>query len=165
MDKLQELVKEGKLSENLMKDKEFVEGAKEIFKSENVEVSDEKLKQLIKEIENKLKTNELMSDEELENVSGGINAKSTAVMYASMFACSALGGVLGAGIVSGIAGGISVAATGADIKKTMKDPNSPTSKAMSGGGIVGGASGAAGGLVLGYKLGKYICDKCGLEKN
>lgn len=72
MEKMQELVVKGKLSETLMADKEFVDGAKEIFKSENIEMDDKKLAQLMNEIEGQLKKGNVLDDEELSNVAGGI---------------------------------------------------------------------------------------------
>ncbi len=176
MDKLQELVKEGKLSENLMKDKEFVEGAKEIFKSENVEIDEEKLKQLIKEIESKLKTSEIISDEGLENISGGVTkyTKRVLVKVASTVLGSALGLSAGVAVGTGIGAamgaglGAAVEVDNEQKEKKLKDKEKKLKDIVRVSGSMGGLAagetiGMASGAILGYKLGNSICRSLDLE--
>ena len=75
MNKFQEVLKDGKLSQTLMADKDFVSKAEEMFKSKNVDMSEEKLKQLMSEIEAQLEKGGVLDDKELEQVSGGVSKK------------------------------------------------------------------------------------------
>jgi lipid-binding SYLF domain-containing protein len=101
MEKIQELVKENKLSQTLMADKDFVSKAEEIFKSQNIDIDDKKLKQLTEQIESGLKKSTVLDDKDLEEVSGGVIKKSTArdvVGVVTNLTTMAVGGLLGGAI-------------------------------------------------------------------
>lgn len=168
MQKIQELVKEGKLAKNLMVDKEFVDGAKEIFKSEKIEMDDEKLKQLMNQIEANLKKSNILDDKALEEVSGGITAKGigagivkTVTTTTGAVVATALGGLIAGGTVW------------IPIMKVADDCNddfiAPTlaifvAPAVTGvAGIAGAGISLIPGGILGKKLGDWICKKTGLE--
>lgn len=178
MEKLQELAKKGKLVENLMADKEFVDGAKEIFKSENIEIDDKKLTQLMGEIETQLKKSNVLDDKALEEVSGGITKKGMArgmIKAVTSISGTAVGYFLGseAGARTGIAIGGAVGSKEPlpltdELKEKIGQQTLPISKGEVLGGAagvsVGAIGGTAGGGFLGYKLGQWICKKTGLEE-
>ncbi len=161
MEKIQELVKEGKLSKNLMADKKFVDGAKEIFKSENVEMDDKKLAALMDEIEAQLKKSTSLDDKDLKEVSGGITKKGIARGAVKVIAT--VTGLAGGVFTGGVAG----AATGIAITRKEKgDYKDVITNIVAMAGAAGGAAvGAAPGAFLGYKLGQWICKKSGLEED
>ncbi len=184
MEKIQELVKEGKLAENLMADKEFVEGAKEILKSEKIEMDDKKLAQLMNEIETQLKKGNMLDDKELEEVSGGLTGKGVGadiIKTVSTLVGIRLGGFAAHATGVSIAGGSEkfkeqleryVQDTQEyliDLKKSASDPTYKSTKSMPFNATVisvgaGGIAGNVVGGVAGYQLGKWICKKTGLEE-
>ena len=187
MQKIQELVKEGNLAKSLMADKEFVDGAKEILKSEKIEMDDAKLKQLLDEIESKLKTSEIMSPEELENVSGGVDWKSvgksaarktikTVSTVTGLAVGTAMGTGFGYGFGYGMGTGVGAKAYAEKIAGTSAEsPPPPPEEAIAyenvgskAGAAVGGVSGLVTGAPIGgyvgYKLGNWICKATGLEE-
>ena len=105
MEKIQQLSRKGKLSQNLMADKDFVDKAKEIFKSENIEIDGRKLAQLMNEIESQLAKSNILDDNALEEVSGGITNKTKRgiITCVTRIAGSAVGAIVG-GTVGGFAG-------------------------------------------------------------
>ncbi len=170
MEKIQELVKEGKLAENLMADKEFVEGAKEIFKSENVEMDDKKLAQLMNEIEAQLKKSNVLDKKELEEVSGGALTRK-GVARGTVEAISTIVGSV-VGLAMGGTGGLAAGVKGMEaitkrIERTARMTGNVDTTLKLGVGAVTGIGttlGALSGGVLGHKLGKWICKKTGLEE-
>ena len=78
---LQEMAKEGKVSEELLKDEEFKSKLKEALKKETgKEITDEQISEIIKNFEIALQDKELLKEADLENVSGG-NVKANAIKY------------------------------------------------------------------------------------
>ncbi len=156
MEKIQKLVKDGKLSKTLMTDKEFINGAKEIFKSEKIDIDDKKLAELMNQIEAQLQKSNILDDKALEEVSGGITAKGVGrgVVKTVTTVAGAAVGMLAGGLTGLVTTGV---AMGTMDKKEATAPEIVAS--------VGGlGAGGAGGGVLGYKLGKWICKKTGLEE-
>jgi hypothetical protein len=167
MEKIQELVKEGKLSENLMSNKKFVAEAKEIFKSEKIEMDDTKLKQLMDQIEIGLKNSDILDDKALEQVSGG-----GVLSFIARNVIKTTTTVIGA-VVVGVPAGMGGAAVGAAVGGTAGGIASRAGEQVGGvvaggalggvaGGFVGGGAGVVGGFV-GYKIGKAICKAIDLE--
>ena len=98
MGEIQKLLEKGTFAKTFVADKKFVEDAKEIFKSENIEINDKQLAKLMDDVESQLELakNEIISDEELANVSGGMTGKSVARFFikgACVTVCGALGGM------------------------------------------------------------------------
>ncbi len=171
MEKIQELVKEGKLAENLMADKEFVKGAKEIFKSEKIEIDNKKLAQLIKEIETQLNKGNVLDYKELEKVSGGMTKQEfdtlkfkrvefyTTVAIGTIFA--ATGALIGANE--------NVIKLSEKIKPLDGTPGTTRHKGahLTRGFNLALSSSVGGvtiGLYLGKKLSRWICEKAGLKE-
>jgi hypothetical protein len=148
MNKIQKLVKEGKLSQNLMANKDFVSKAEKIFKSENIDIDDKKLKQIMEQIESGLKKSKVLDDKDLEEVSGGVTEKDVArsVMKATTYAMFMLAGSLG-----GAWAGLGLA--GVEFGNALLFDSMAYT-------MVGGAT---GGVLCG-KLAQLICD-VGLEEN
>ena len=169
---LQKMAQEGKISEKLLGDKEFISEMKKILKEENnLEISDDQAKKIIEDLEQYLKKSEL-TDKLLGDVSGGGIAKS-AVQAVLSATGAALGGACGAG------GGIAVGAKkyGKDMERLidneklaeyvaeggkMGDLYDPVLKTAVGTGV-GLAGGIGLGATVGYKFGGYICKKLGIK--
>lgn len=188
MEKIQELIKQGKFSKNLMEDKEFVEGAKEIFKSENIEIDDKKLAQLMDEIETKLKKDNILDNKALEEVSGGITTNAIArgvIKITTNCTGTVIGMLLGSniGYISGITIGAKLGGEnlvpamqfaiesalnplgGGPRRTHMKAEATGKANIGAGVGLWGGViAGALTGSIIGCKLGSWICKKVGLEE-
>lgn len=160
METFNELVKDEKFTENLMANKNFVEDAKRIFKSENIEIDDKKLTDLLKEIEFGLKIEGVLDDKSLEEISGGGILKFTArnvikitTTVVGAFTGEALVGTIGVGSGAGIGGAIGGGVAGL--------PGAGAG-AVAGGIVGGGGVGLLSGYI-GYKIGKAICKAIDLE--
>lgn len=163
MEKIWELVRNGKFSANLMADKEFVKGAKEIFKSQNIEIDDKKLAQILDEIENQIKNSGTLRNEVLEKVSGGLTNenKKNIIMEISRITGGALGALTGVGI-SYVAGeGMSKI-----LPKNIENyvSRNTVKGAVASGGALSVATFSVEGATLAMMLGKWICKKAGLEE-
>ena len=144
-----------------MADKKFVKDAKEIFKDENIEIDDEQLANLMENIESQieLKENEIVSDEELANVSGGVTKKGVAKFFiksACILGIGALGTLAGHGMGYGVGQGIS--------DEIEKDDDDYMTRYVTYGGTAGALATAGVSGYLGVLLGNAICKKLGLEE-
>jgi hypothetical protein len=165
VEKIQELVKDGKFAKSLMSDKEFVDGAKEIFKSEHVDMDDKKLAQLMDEIEAQLKKGTTIDDEELANVAGGVTARGAVVTASSVIGAAA--GALVTSTIFPITEVKSYGHTeGGPIGKKggyYSTEESGTKLETNYGAAAGTAAAGVGGGYVGYRLGQWICDKAGIK--
>jgi hypothetical protein len=155
MEKIQELVEDGKLSKTLMADKKFVEGAEKIFKDENIEIDDKKLAELMSQIETNIKNSSKVSDDKLTNVAGGVRLPSSAqavkwsrkaVVAASIAAGATLGNVLSGDVIEAASTRIN----------SVEDTNLINHSI--------GIGGIGVGVYAGFKLGQYIADNMGLKE-
>ena len=159
MEKFFELLKQHKFAEALMNDQDFVDGAKKMFKEEKIELSNEKLKELLDKTEERLNSMPELSEAALENISG-TGAGATAVHAVTTVTGTLFGALLGG--VSGCPGGAVVGANGADLLG-RGDPNKAANVGAAVGTIAGAAGGAVTGGYLGHRFGRWICKKTGLE--
>ena len=91
----QEMAKNGKVSEELLKDEEFKSKLKEALKKETgKEITNDQISEIIKNFEIALQDKELLKEADLENVSGG-GAKANAIKYSSAILGAALFSVTG----------------------------------------------------------------------
>lgn len=168
MTKIQELVKNGKLSQNLMADKEFVNKAKEIFKSENINIDDKNLAKLMVDFEARLKKSNILDDKELEQISGG-KIKLPAGRKSTFKGMCAIVGMSICGFILSDLGGM---AGKKAVRLTIKPQALPEATVESlmkerelggdwGGSAAGALSGMSLGGILGYTLGELIWEKSG----
>lgn len=157
MRKIQELIKNGKLSENLMSNEEFINGAKEIFKSENIEMDNEKLAQLISQIETKLQKTNILNDKELEQISGGVSGKAIArgIIKTVTTVISGYTGVMTGGCIGFLPGAAIASAKSEDAAELIGGPI---------GYMAGALTGSYYGGRLGLRFGNYICKTLGLNE-
>ena len=150
MEKVQQLLEKGMFVKAFMADKKFVEDAKEIFQSENIKISDEQLTKVIENIETqfKIKKCEILSDEELAHVSGGVTGKDVA-RFLIKGACIVVIGALGTFVGASLAVGIDYIANNGNYTLYKSG--------VTGGLLFAGVSGYLGGL-----LGDLICNKLGV---
>ncbi len=102
LEKLQKMAKNGEFSKKLLEDENFKAELKKILKEEcKIEITDEDIPEIVKNLEENLKENpddakvkQILSEEEVENVSGGIS-KAKIIKSISTIACAALGAGLG----------------------------------------------------------------------
>ncbi len=160
MEEIQKLLEKNIFAKSFMADKEFVKDAKEIFKSENIKINDEQLAKLMKniEIQLELKKSEIVSDEELANVSGGVTKKGVARFFiksACILGIGALGTVAGYGMGYGVVQGIG---------DEIESDDGMDIKYMTYGGTAGALATAGVSGYLGVLLGNAICKKLDLEE-
>lgn len=161
MGNIWELVRNRKFSESLMADKEFVRGAKEIFKSKNIEIDDKKLTQIMDEIENQMKNSSILGNETLERVSGGLTNENrkNIVMEISRITGGALGALTGIGISYVVGEGMSKVLPNNIENYVSKNT---VKGAVASSGALSVATFSVEGASLGMMLGKWICKKAGL---
>lgn len=150
MEKVQQLLEKGTFAKTFMDNKEFVENTKEIFKSKNIEINNEQLTKLMEDVETqlKLKKSEILSDEELAHVSGGVTGKDVA-RFLIKGACIVVIGALGTFVGASLAVGIDYIANNGHYTLYTSG--------VTGGLLFAGVSGYLGGL-----LGDVICNKLGV---
>ena len=170
LEDLQKMAQEGKVSEQLLEDKEFISEMIKIIKEENnLEISDDQAKKIIENFEQSLKDPKL-TDELLEDVSGGRNIKGTAIRTATTVAGTIIG--MGIGGVTGSA--VHVVKKGKDFKDIIPDKQEIKEITGNNGvspdtldrelhmGVGAGGFGVVG-AVSGKRLGDYICKKLGVQ--
>ena len=162
MEKFFELLKQHKFAESLMNDQDFVDGAKKMFKEEKIELSNEKLKELLDKTEERLNSMPELSEAALENISGA-GAAATAVHAVTTVTGTLFGALLGG--VSGAPGGGTVGANSAARLglRNRRDIEKGARVGATVGFIAGAAGGATTGGYLGHRFGRWICKKTGLK--
>ncbi len=144
-DTVLKLLDEKKLTDTLMKDKDFISEAKAILKEENPGITDENLEKILKSVEKALSGEvKIENDDDLDEVVGGAGSgllKKVAGV-AVKTTCTVGGTVLG---------GCSGTIAGSKITNT------------NGGATMGCYAGAAGGTLLGNRFGNFLCDKLGFN--
>lgn len=170
---LQKIAKNGDFSKKLLEDKELMGEFKRILKEEaNVDATDEKVSDIIMNIEKDLQGKKEITDEEAEAISGG-GAGSTFVKVSM----TAIGALVGRAIGSEVGTIAASAKATYDITKNDKDfmknhtPeeqyktyetyfNDPHNAHRAGYDTgMGSGVGLVGGAYVGYKLGNLICKK------
>lgn len=138
---LKEMAKKGEISKKLLEDEGFKNELKKILEEEGgVEVTDDQIPEIVKEMEESLENEKGVSkadvaqpldEETLDTVSGG--SFKTKVIKGT-------GALIGANILGGVGARVS------------------------GGAILPTVGGFASGAIIGKKLGDLVCDKLGIEK-
>lgn len=169
LEDLQKMAQEGKVSEQLLEDKEFISEMKKIIKEENnLEISDDQAKKIIENFEQSLKDPKL-TNESLGNVSGGGAGRAAVKTVTTIFGAAA---GMGIGGITGSA--VHVMMNGKDFKDIV--PSKQEMKELAGYSsmrrdtldrgirmsVGAGGYGVVGG-VLGNRLGDYICKKFGIQ--
>ena len=162
---IDKLLEEKKLAETLMKDENFKKEAKKILKEENSSITDEDIKNILSATEKVLSGDvKIKSEEDLDEVVGGIKGLAKGIARKTIKAvCAAGGGIIGntVGELGGRLAGYAI--TGepeyflGPIYLAQDHP-----KAALGMGATTVAAMGAGGFG-GYKFGNFICDKLGLN--
>lgn len=165
------MAKNGDFSKKLLEDREFLNEFKETLKNEDgIDAEDEEISSIIKNIEKSLKNEKLIIDDELKNISGGIN-KSVIVKGSLTTIGAIVGDILGgrAGTFAGILrpepkpGEGTEGMTEEEKKKHEKKLiDEYYGNVMTDRGI-GKGLGIAGGAYGGYKLGALICKKFNIK--
>ena len=157
----QEMAKEGKVSEELLKDEEFKSKLKEALKKDfGKEITNEQISEIIKNFEIALQDKELLKEAELENVSGG-NVKANAIKYSSAILGAALFSATGHSLGVIVGQKIDARIPGyTDINGDYVFYDNPNAKEWR---FLGTSIGAISGFGGGWKFGEYLCEKWKIE--
>ncbi len=172
MDKntLNKLLKEKKLTDILMKDKDFISEAKAILKEESPDITDENLENILKSVEKALSGEvKIENDDDLENVVGGLGTTGKKIARGAIKSVCTL-----AGYFTGYAG-VGECLYKINDKLFGSDRHSPTASwsdektrrkyfVVNSAEEILGISSTIGFLYGGYKLGEWICKKLDLEE-
>lgn len=131
LENLRKMAKNKEITKELLKNENFKEEIKNGLKKEyDVEITEQQLSGIIENFENSLASNQVLSNEELELVSGGVNSR--ALMRASF-----------------VLFGTTVA------EKLLRD-SSPTNTRL---GVIRAGTDALSGVVFGAMIGTFLADK------
>ena len=178
---LQEMAKEGKVSEELLKDEEFKSKLKEALKKDfEKEITDEQISEIIKNFEIALQDKELLKEADLENVSGGVNADKVDDEYIKTFIktmTAAIGALLSGTGGYHIGGNVgtrlnratsSFGTIGVEHRAGTRIENFGTTYPLGqtflnkAGKSLGTGAGVLWGAKSGWELGEYLCKKWGI---
>jgi hypothetical protein len=133
-----------KFSEDLITDENFVKEAKELFKKQNIEITNEDLIEILEVAEKSITKNELLPEDELIEITGGLTKQN--IEHLGMLVGSHIGFVIGGGLVE----------WATHRTDRMEDSRENVWKVIS-----GGAVGSVAGACLGFKLGSLVAKKLG----
>jgi hypothetical protein len=165
MDKntLHELLKEGKLSETLMGDKNFKDEAQKILQEEKSDINDEDLMKILKVTEKTLSGDMKSNNEDdLEKAVGGLGSTGRDIARGAIKTVSTfVGGVAGlaVGNITGFVGASNCIAVDPKSLYDIMCKAERIRSAIDVGGLTGTAAGGYGG----YRFGKFLCEKLGLK--